>query len=191
MDDTAFSRRQFLKGGTAGILQTLLPLSTAVIAGACSARDNDADYTFLTPDVAADLRAIAARIFPTTETPGATEAGVVHFFDQAFGSDMRDSYALVRDGLAALNASIAEGRFANQDSATQDALLAGIERQPFFEFVRVMTIFGFFAMSRYGGNRDHVSWKLIGFDGHHGAWRPPFGYYDAQNHAAGNTADDS
>jgi len=44
---------------------------------------------------------------------------------------------------------------------------------------RNLTMFGFFAMSRHGGNRDHVSWKLIGYEGHHGAWAPPFGYYDA------------
>ena len=27
-----------------------------------------------------------------------------------------------------------------------------------------MTIFGFFAMSRYGGNRDEIGWKLLGFE---------------------------
>ena len=42
-----------------------------------------------------------------------------------------------------------------------------------------MTIYGFFAMSDHGGNADHLSWALIGFEGH-GAWQPPFGYYDAE-----------
>jgi hypothetical protein len=35
-------------------------------------------------------------------------------------------------------------------------------------------------MSRYGGNREQVGWSLIGFEGHHGAWTYPFGYYDAE-----------
>ena len=39
---------------------------------------------------------------------------------------------------------------------------------------------GFFAMSRYGGNRDNIAWDLIGFEGNHGAWEYPFGYYDAE-----------
>jgi hypothetical protein len=46
-----------------------------------------------------------------------------------------------------------------------------------------MTIFGFFAMEKYGGNRGHVGWDLIGFEGHHGAWQYPFGYYDAAYHS--------
>ena len=45
-----------------------------------------------------------------------------------------------------------------------------------------MTVFGFFAMSSYGGNKDHIGWDLIGFKGHHGAWEYPFGYYDAAVH---------
>ena len=35
-------------------------------------------------------------------------------------------------------------------------------------------------MEKHGGNKEHVSWDLIGFDGHHGAWVPPFGHYDAE-----------
>ena len=31
---------------------------------------------------------------------------------------------------------------------------------------------------RYGGNRDRVGWKLIGFEDRM-AYQPPFGYYDA------------
>jgi hypothetical protein len=34
-------------------------------------------------------------------------------------------------------------------------------------------------MEKHGGNRDHVSWKLIGFGGH-GPAQYPFGYYDAE-----------
>lgn len=191
MHHTAISRRGFLKGGAAGLLQSLLPVSAAVISNACSARDGSAAFTLLSADDARDFAAIAARIIPTTGTPGAAEAGVVHFFDQAFAFDMSDSYEFARSGLETLNASIADGRFADQDSATQDSLLAAIERQPFFELARLMTIFGFFAMSDYGGNREHVSWDLIGFAGHQGAWQPPFGYYDAQAGEPSTQKDDS
>lgn len=195
MDDIAVSRRGFLRGGArvgaAGLVKSLLPVSASLIAGACSARDDDAAFGFLSADEARDFAAIAARIIPTTATAGATEAGVVHFFDQAFAADMKDAYALAHAGLEALNATLADGRFADQETDTQDCLLAGVDGQPFFELVRVMTIFGFFAMSEYGGNRGHVGWDLIGFEGHHGAWRPPFGYYDAQALDAGDGTGDS
>ena len=51
-----------------------------------------------------------------------------------------------------------------------------------FNLMWAMTIFGFFSMEKYGGNRDQVGWELIGFEGGHGPWQYPFGYYDAQVH---------
>ena len=53
------------------------------------------------------------------------------------------------------------------------------EATEFFDACWLMTMYGFFAMSKHGGNKDHVAWDLIGFEGHHGAWDYPFGYYDA------------
>lgn len=191
MDESAISRRILLQGGAASLLQSLLPVSATLVASACTARDDNAVYRFLADDDARDFAAMAARIIPTTGTPGATEAGVIHFFDQAFASEMQGAYELAHSGLGTLNASIADGRFADQVAATQDSLLAGIEGQPFFELVRVMTIFGFFAMSKHGGNRDHTSWAMIGFEGHNGTWQPPFGYYDAQALGASDGADES
>jgi gluconate 2-dehydrogenase gamma chain len=40
---------------------------------------------------------------------------------------------------------------------------------------------GFLADPSYGGNRGQVGWKLIGFEPKP-AWKPPFGYYDAEEH---------
>jgi hypothetical protein len=34
-----------------------------------------------------------------------------------------------------------------------------------------------FSLPAYGGNRDGVGWKLIGFEDEH-VFHPPFGYYD-------------
>ncbi len=38
-------------------------------------------------------------------------------------------------------------------------------------------MYGFLGNPSYGGNRDHVGWKLIGFEDRM-AFQPPFGYYD-------------
>lgn len=130
---------------------------------------------------AADIAAIAARIIPTTDTPGATEAGVIHFFDKAFAAEMSEDLYLTRGALDEYNTSIPGATtFAGLSAHDQDALLQSIETSEFFAFLRQMTIYGFLAMSDYGGNRDHVGWDLIGFEGHHGGWQYPFGYYDAQ-----------
>ena len=91
----------------------------------------------------------------------------------------------IRAGLASLQQSIGEGRrFAQLSPDRQDKEIRQIEGSPFFLLLWQMTIFGFFAMSEYGGNKDHVGWELIGFKGHNGGWQYPFGYYDAQVHGS-------
>ena len=170
------TRRGFLASASAAAAGSLFRIGAPALAAlgqaACSARDDAAAYVVLGSDEAADFRAIAARIIPTTDTPGADEAGVIHFFDRAFADHMQGSLA-----------------FASLDETSQDAALAGIEGEPFFELMRAMTIFGFFAMQEHGGNRDNVGWKLVGFEGDRGAWLYPFGYYDAQVHR-GETGDE-
>jgi hypothetical protein len=179
----ALSRRGFLQSAgaaTGTLLFRIGPAGIAVLAqAACSAKHGNAGYTALGEQDARDFAAMAARIIPTTDTPGASEAGVIHFFDQAFASDMAEALPWAQGELAGMNADLG-GRFADLEADAQDNALRGIESGAFFELVRVMTLFGFFAMSRYGGNREQVGWSLIGFDGHHGAWNYPFGYYDAE-----------
>jgi hypothetical protein len=67
--------------------------------------------------------------------------------------------------------------FAALTHEQQIAFLTQVERTPFFERVRLLTLLGMFALPKYGGNRDHVGWKLIGFQDQH-IFSPPFGYYD-------------
>ncbi|HEX5787512.1 MAG TPA: gluconate 2-dehydrogenase subunit 3 family protein [Woeseiaceae bacterium] len=178
------SRRLFLTtAGAASAAQLLArtaPVAmAAMVQAACDARDDEARFRVLDASDAGDFAAIAARIIPTTDTPGATEAGVIHFFDQAFATEMAGSLAFALEGLADLNRAL-PARFAELPPEAQDAALAAVESRPYFELLRVMTIFGFFSMERYGGNRDHVGWDVIGFEGHHGGWQYPFGYYDAE-----------
>ncbi len=186
-NNNELSRRRFLFSATALTASALVRLSGASIAAiaqaACTAKDRASPLRSLSPEEAANIEAIAARIIPTTNTPGATEAGVVHFFDNAFAAEMRDRLDDVRAGLARLDAGIGEStRFAALPPDEQDARLREIEDSYFFGLMREMTIFGFFAMSEYGGNRKHAGWELIGFQGHNGGWTNPFGYYDAEVH---------
>jgi gluconate 2-dehydrogenase gamma chain len=63
-------------------------------------------------------------------------------------------------------------------SEQQIQLIHAIEKTDFFELLRTHTLYGFLGNPSYGGNRDKVGWKLIGFEDR-GAFQPPFGYYDA------------
>ena len=188
------SRRAFLKstGALAGssYLHILAPAVAAISQAACSARDQGMAFRILAPLEARDFAAIAARIIPTTETPGATEAGVIYFIDRAFAAEMNGQLEFARSGLAEFNQALGvehgDKRLDELDEDTQDAFLASQENTPFFEILRVMTIFGFFSMPKHSGNRDKVGWELIGFEGDHGAWTYPFGYYDAQVHGENN-----
>jgi hypothetical protein len=67
--------------------------------------------------------------------------------------------------------------FAELSSAQQIAFLKSIDHTPFFDSMRFLTVLGMFAMPGYGGNRDGVGWKLLGFEDQH-VFQPPFGHYD-------------
>lgn len=195
-DRNNLSRRNFLQStgvlSAAGYLRLTTPSLVAIAQSACSAKQDLAAYRVLGESEAADVAAIAARIIPTTDTPGATEAGVVYFFDNAFADEMRGRFHAARDGLTEFNAALADtyasiNHFHDLEEQEQDAFLVTRETTDFFNLMWLMTIVGFFSMSKYGGNKDHVGWELIGFEGHRGAWQYPFGHYDAEVH--GGTSD--
>jgi hypothetical protein len=188
---SSFSRRKFLasSGSMAALvgsplLRAGLPGLIAVSASACTARDKAAQFEVLTVPEARELEAIAARILPTTDTPGAREAGVIWFMDSSFGSIMKEGLDVMRTGLVDFQSGIREAfpgatLFSDLDEVDQDKYLKTQDETGFFGFVRFLTLAGFFGMSSYGGNRNNVGWKLLGLDGQH-AWQPPFGHYDAE-----------
>jgi gluconate 2-dehydrogenase gamma chain len=188
LDD--LSRRAFLKSSSAlagsSYLRILAPAVAAISQAACTAHSKTQPFTILADDEARDFAAIAARIIPTTDTPGASEAGVIHFIDQAFDAEMGGQLEFARGALKEFNQALNDAhgglRFDELDEDAQDAFLTTRERTPFFQLMWAMTIFGFYSMPKYGGNRDKVGWELIGFEGDHGPWQYPFGYYDAQVH---------
>ena len=130
----------------------------------------------------ADIEAVAAQIIPTDDSPGAREAGVVYFIDRAlatFFSQMAGDY---RAQLAAFQTAFraqhpAARSFASLPSEQQVEYLKGVDQTPFFTTTRLLTLLGMFSLPEYGGNRNGVGWKLIGFEDAH-FFRPPFGYYD-------------
>jgi gluconate 2-dehydrogenase gamma chain len=172
-----------LRAAHGGLAATLF----AAAERALVAQPQAAGLTALTPSEAAELGAIAARIIPSDDTPGATEAGAIVFIDRVLGGSRAEFLPRVREGLGSLleSAKAAHGTaFSALTAPQQDTLLRQIETSPFFALLRYLTICGTFALPDYGGNRNHVGWNLVGFDHRH-AWQPPFGFYDADYAAKG------
>lgn len=178
------SRRDFLLqsalyGGT--LFVTLnVPRPHALAAAAASTKP-----VVLTADQWKLVEAIAARIIPTDDEPGATEAGVVNFVDKALANEDKALLPVYKAGLAGVDA-VAQRRFRSAFVALtpteQDDVLLGLESgkadgwpkgtigaSDFFAAVRAHTIFGFLCDPAYGGNRDYVGWKVVGYPGrqHH------------------------
>lgn len=185
LDDA--SRRRFLHDSGVALGAAWLSLQWSTVAAAAQhAHEMNAApakrLAFLSAEEARDVEAIAAQIVPGGTTPGAAEAGVVYFIDHLHAGLRQADAEPFRAGLAQFAREFAErrpgvGRFADLPDAEQLDYLRGIEATPFFENLRVLTLLGLLSLPSYGGNRDGVGWKLVGFDDRH-VWEPPFGHYD-------------
>jgi gluconate 2-dehydrogenase gamma chain len=204
--DNHLSRRGFLSQGLTGISAAWISahwpamLSAASHARQAAKASSPAKFDFFSPEQAREIEAIAARIIPTTDTPGALEAGVVFFIDRALVTFAKEDQKTYAQGLPELQAKVRElfPSVANFSAATaeqQDQILqsldeqsAGVAGRPFrrriaaqsfFEAARVHTIMGFLIdpESDKRGNRDGLGWKVIGREREH-MFQPPFGYYD-------------
>ena len=52
-----------------------------------------------------------------------------------------------------------------QDLDQEKVMLPGVPARQFFDFLLDLATQGFFADPAYGGNRDKVAWKMVGFPG--------------------------
>ena len=183
--------------------------------------------TFFDPHPRATIAAAMARMIPTDDTPGATEAGTIDFLDRylsgpgsiyaapdgngfevltgrrldAWTQRLEVVRARYVAGVLALDAAAQRrgGRFVDLDDDQQDEVLREVERPQgreqeadaarakvalygapveaalqqtsaevdlgFVPLLALHTRQGFYADPVYGGNRDHVGWKVIGFPG--------------------------
>jgi gluconate 2-dehydrogenase gamma chain len=169
--DAPLSRRSLLRstmlaGLSAEVLEALQHAHEVAQTG-------DGKLQYLDPEAAADIEGLAAEIIPSDDGPGAKEAGVIYFIDRALATFDKDQREIYRAGLAAYRSTLA-----THGSSLAASRIASIEHTGFFEALRKHVIMGFLASPAWGGNRDKVGWKLIGFDDA-GAFHTPLGYYDA------------
>ena len=127
------------------------------------------------------VEAITGRIIPTDHEPGAIEADCVNFIDKALVHEeagLREAYAAGLQGVDGVAVQRFGQRFLDLETDQQDAALRAIESgnvqewpdqqiapRDFFHILCTHTVIGFLADPSYGGNRDYVGWKVIGYPG--------------------------
>jgi gluconate 2-dehydrogenase gamma chain len=165
-------RRTFLKTGVAGFGSLLLMPS-------CLRQVSP--YRFFTPEEAKCVIAICEQIIPEDEYGGgATEAGVIHYIDRQLVAVFDYDQVVYQRGLAALQESclaLYGKRFETLDPEIQlDTLKMleagelpeqhweGVEPGRFFTLIISHTMQGFYGPPRHGGNRNYMSYKMMGLD---------------------------
>jgi gluconate 2-dehydrogenase gamma chain len=151
------TRRQFVAVGTLG---------GAALTVGCGSKAS-AGFEFLTEAQARTLKAICDQIIPQDDFPSASEAGVLNYIDKQLARHYRTHQDAYRDGLEQAEAQ-SRKRFGKEmaelAAADQVAVVTDLERDHhgFFELVRNHTLEGYYGAPRHGGNRDEMSWKMLG-----------------------------
>ena len=168
------------------LLGTLSAATLADIAKAQqhahSASASNAPFRYLSAADAPEIEALVAQIIPSDATPGAKEAGCIHFIDRALETFDQDKREIYHSGLATAQKKRVElfpqsHTLAGLESAQAIALLTSIEQTEFFKLLRTHTIMGFLATPAWGGNQGMVGWAHIALE-HKMMFQPPFGFYD-------------
>lgn len=157
-------------------------LGIAASAAACGAATscvrNSSSWRFFKTDEAATVNAICERIIPADEDAGAAAAGVVNFIDTQLCGPFRRFQKTYRHGVIAVNQLSLrqfQKRFVELAPEQQDEVLTALEQNKvpadvwdptqarlFFDMMINHTLQGFYGDPRHGGNRDAVSWQMLG-----------------------------
>ncbi|MGI4788551.1 MAG: gluconate 2-dehydrogenase subunit 3 family protein [Janthinobacterium lividum] len=132
--------------------------------------------TYLNPQQIAALQAAVIRVIPKDDFPDGWEAGSGDFFAQLFAYEPRflPTYQQGLDALDAEAHAVSGQALSQMDTEAQDALLTRVEAgevqtdwlldpAEFFRLLVAQTLEGFYADPGNGGNKDGVSWRMIGF----------------------------
>ena len=134
-------------------------------------------FTYFTPDQAREIDAMAAQIYPTTDTPGAREAQVIYFIDLAlvtFAKDKQDIYA---KGFGELSQASGGKAFSSLSSDEQIRILTASRRRPSSRRCATTPSWACSPRPSMAAISSKVGWKQIGFDDSLN-FRAPFGAYD-------------
>lgn len=166
------SRRSFLKTGAAGFGSVLLMPSCI---------QQLSPYKFFTPEEAKCVIALCEQIIPADKYGGgATEAGVIHYIDRQLVAVFDYDQLRYQLGLEALQRSclkLHSKRFEKLDWDDQHQVLLSLEANElpgeywqdldpgrFFSLLISHTMQGFYGAPRHGGNKNYMSYGMMGLD---------------------------
>lgn len=168
---TALHRRDFIK--TAG-----LTFGSILLFPSCLKQASV--FRFFTPTEAQCIIAICEQIIPKDESPGATDAGVIHYIDRQLSGVFNYDQETYRQGIKNLDELSAQKyskAFDELDFDIQTRLLVAMESNQmnekewpsgkpsdFFNLVRSHTMQGFYGSPIHGGNKDFISFEMLRID---------------------------
>jgi len=112
------------------------------------------------------LQRIIDLIVPADDYPSASEAGVDEFLLELWKSGAEPSDYIVREGLSALDRKSQTDigcRFVSLAAERQRDLIAQHADEPWFATLCELVAEGYYSNPGNGGNRDAVSWRMIGY----------------------------
>lgn len=190
------SRRGFLKAMGSGAALLLLKRveGGASLSEAREVKATTSGRQFFNEHQWMTVEALTAQIIPTDDYPGAKEAGVVNYIDNALAtvySAQQEMYVLGIKGVdLSAKALFKKDRFIDLKSEDQIELLKAMDRDELpegiwsemsassflYDCLLVHTFEGFYGDPKYGGNRNYVGWALVGFPGpsQPRGYAPPF-----------------
>jgi len=171
------TRRSLLKLSAASILGASFGMGASIGITRWN-RTAPPAYLFFSGAEAKTLIAMCEQIIPADDTPGATDAGVIHYIDRQLIGIFTRHQVTYRKGLEALHKTclrVYQTAFENLDFKRQTATLCLLEtnqapkecwgdqsQSEFFNLVIDHTRQGFYGSPRYGGNKNYVSYRMLG-----------------------------
>lgn len=171
-DQRRLSRRRFIQ-----LTSSVAVATTGGIATGCG---HFQPAVALTDGERRTFEALADQIIPPDGDAGGKDAGLADFLDRQLRGPHHRYLPVYRDGLARLDQTAQQLHrklFADLPFDMQNAVLVLLEQDQappgiwkpgeapeFFRLAIDHCMQGYYGSPRHGGNRDSVSWKMLGLD---------------------------
>jgi len=173
MKSHSFSRRDFVRLLTGGTAVLLISFNSAC-------RNKISQWRYLNEEEITLLDAIVEQMIPTDDFPGAKWANVSNFIDKQLNSYYKHHQLSYREGLSAFQQAVMQmkgKKFEELSFEEQTAILEKMEAgefpgdywkghspADFFNMVRQHSLQGFYGSTIHGGNREYISYRMLGLD---------------------------
>ena len=173
------SRRDFVKLATFSAGALSLTVGSLSFIQGCTSSPKSETFFFSENEIKL-VEAIAEQIIPTDDWPGGREAGVANFINRQLVGPYLRFQQDYRKGLTALE-NTCENKFHSKFEKlswdSQTAVLCDMETgkldgkawkdgysKYYFELLRSHCMQGYYGSPRHGGNKNYISYKMIGID---------------------------